>query len=79
MLQRAGDAGGAVSVLFSVMRQRPEAWRLRAMVAEAAAADGQCELAIAQADTAVQLAEPADRTAAQAVLRTVTVEGGYCD
>ena len=79
MLQRAGDMDGAVTVLLSLTRQRPERWRVRAMLADAAAAAGQCVMAFAQADTTVQLAEPSDRAAAEAVRRTVTVDGGYCN
>jgi tetratricopeptide (TPR) repeat protein len=52
----AGDAEAAFGILSDLLQQDPRVWTVRGMVAEAAARSGRCEVALAQVDTALQLA-----------------------
>jgi Flp pilus assembly protein TadD len=52
----AGDAEGAYRVLSDLLEQDPRVWTVRGMLAEAAARSGRCGEAMAQVDTALQLA-----------------------
>jgi tetratricopeptide (TPR) repeat protein len=54
-----GDPEAALRILGNLLQQDPRVWTVRGMVAEAAARSGRCEMALAQVDTALQLA-PAD-------------------
>jgi Flp pilus assembly protein TadD len=52
----SGDSEAALRVLTDLLLQDPAVWTVRGMVAEAAARAGHCDAALAQVDTALQLA-----------------------
>ena len=52
----AGDAEAAFGILSDLLQHDPRVWTVRGMVAEAAARSGRCDVALAQVDTALQLA-----------------------
>jgi len=61
VLMRSGDFEGAYGVLIGLVEREPEVWSVRMMAADAAFNAGLCEIALAQADTALELAPPAER------------------
>jgi Flp pilus assembly protein TadD len=56
VLLMAGEPEQALQSLLPLVEREPRVWTLRGMLAQAAAGSGRCEMALAQLDTALQLA-----------------------
>jgi len=61
VLMRDRRFAEAVEALMGLVRREPDMWSVRLMVAEAAFEAGECELALAQADTALNLAPESEK------------------
>jgi tetratricopeptide (TPR) repeat protein len=70
----AGEYTAALSDFATFNRANPAVWGVRLMAAEAAAHAGSCEVALAQADTALELAPEAEAEAIR-VLRNRVANG----
>ena len=68
---RAGDFDAAYSVLVALIEREPRVWSIRQMAAEAAAQAGRCDVALAQADTALNLAPEVEIAAIDAFKSTL--------
>jgi Flp pilus assembly protein TadD len=66
-LMRGGAFEAALEVLLGLVRREPTVWSVRMMAADAAVAAGLCDVARAQADTAMTLAPEAAATAVEAL------------
>jgi tetratricopeptide (TPR) repeat protein len=78
VLVRIGDFQAAVEALVGLIQREPNVWSIRQMAAEAALQAGLCEVALAQADTALILAPDADRAAVEAFKSTVANGNNDC-
>ncbi len=66
VLMNAQQFDSALAVLEILISREPKVWAVRKMAAEAAARAGRCGTALAQADTAMELAPESERTKIQA-------------
>ena len=71
VLVREGEFDAAVRVFVGLIDREPSVWSIRQMAAEAALQAGQCDVALAQADTAMNLAPEAEIAAIAAFRGTV--------
>ena len=70
-LMLGGDPERALAVLTRLIEREPRVWSVRLMAVEAAVAVGRCEVALAQADTARQLAPESEHQGIEAALQRV--------
>jgi Flp pilus assembly protein TadD len=61
VLMRDRRFAEAVEALMGLVKREPDVWSVRLMAAEAALEAGECELALAQADTALNLAPESEK------------------
>jgi Flp pilus assembly protein TadD len=79
ILVRAGDFETAVGVLLGLIEREPNVWSIRQMAAEAALQAGLCDVAMAQADTALTLAPEAEKAPVEAFRSTVANGNNNCN
>ena len=75
---RTGEYEDALEVLLDLVQREPALWSIRQMAADAAFQAGNCGIALAQADTALDLAPEAEKASVTAFMTAVANGNANC-